>query len=147
MALNPSVIFAGTTSLRSYENAGVHRHSHPVENYQPLSYTGATPANTPINFVIPVYLQLLSLLIGSTQSNLQNATVSFAIKDVNNITSSLIVPIPDINPANGAIAFIDFPFMILNPGATLTISASFATNYFNLWTKEVFVDSAILGQR
>lgn len=153
----PSVMPAGNNIvLKSFVSEGIHRHSNSIENYYPLLYRGTLAANDKVFFEITRHLQLLSIIIVSDEIIESGDPIVFSIK---NIQDNITYPFTIMAPANILLTepeqenrifvgvLVDFPFLVISPDWNLEISININIKYLNLWTKEVFVEPAILGQR
>jgi hypothetical protein len=146
--MEKSTIQAGTVSLQSFQQDGVHRHSAPMESYYSLFFKGVLAPNQSISFEILVNLQLMSLLIGSSDNTVSSGKITISIINTEDIiTSQFEIPFTDTDPSSGAVASAEFPFMVINPKWRVEIKTTFNTNYIQLWAKQVFLEARILGQR
>jgi hypothetical protein len=146
--MEKSTILAGTVSLQSFQKDGIHRHSAPMESYYSLFFKGALAPNQSISFDILASLQLISLLIGSSDNTVSSGKITISIINTEDIiTSQFEIPFTDTDPSSGAVASTEFPFMVINPKWRVEVKTTFNTNYIQLWAKQVFLEARILGQR
>jgi hypothetical protein len=146
--MEKSTIQAGTVSLQSFQKDGIHRHSAPIESYYSLFFKGTLAPNQSISFDILASLQLISLLIGSSDNTVSSGKITISIINTEDIiTSQFEIPFTDTDPSSGAVASTEFPFMVINPKWRVEVKTNFNTNYIQLWAKQVFLEARILGQR
>jgi hypothetical protein len=146
--MEKSTIQAGTVSLQSFQQDGIHRHSAPMESYYSLFFKGTLAPNQSISFDILASLQLISLLIGSSDNTVSSGKITISIINTEDIiTSQFEIPFTDTDPSSGAVASAEFPFMVINPKWRVEVKTNFNTNYIQLWAKQVFLEARILGQR
>ena len=147
MAFKPSVIPAGNVVLRSFESDGIHRHSHPVDDYDFLFSVAPTLANTATTFSISKNLQLLSIFFGSKKTIAAATKIHASILHYEDgdamepMTYRNSVVVADISPA-GVINIINLPpFLIVRPGQKIDIFINFDISYLKVWAKEVYVNT------
>jgi hypothetical protein len=146
--MEKSTIQAGTVSLQSFQKDGIHRHSAPIESYYSLFFKGTLAPNQSISFDILASLQLISLLIGSSDNTVSSGKITISIINTEDIiTSQFEIPFTDTDPSSGAVASAEFPFMVIKDRWRVEVKTTFNTNYIQLWGKEVYIESRILGQR
>jgi len=147
MTFKPSVMPAGNVILKSFESEGIHRHSHPIDEYDFLLSVAPVLANNAIGFNITKHLQLLSIFFKS------NKTIAAATKIQSSIfhyeEGDAMAPVIYKNSvvvadaaASGVISIINLPtFLIVSPGQKLDIFINFDISYLKVWAKEVFVNT------
>jgi hypothetical protein len=88
------------------------------------------------------------LLIGSSDNTVSSGKITISIINTEDIiTSQFEIPFTDTDPSSGAVASAEFPFMVIKDRWRVEVKTTFNTNYIQLWGKEVYIESRILGQR
>lgn len=145
--LKPSLMPAGNVVIKSFEKDGIHRHSQAIESYFQLSHKGLLAVNKVVSFDIPTNLQLISLWLVFPNATIQTDTMQLIfINDRENIIDALEFSLDSIK-INPFWAVWEIPFKVITPDWKLSFSCSAEVNQFNLWAKEVNIESTILGQK